>query len=163
MACSKTLFFLRAGDVSPSYPPLDARLQPLVSIASNPPSDGLPNGSVLSDDSRYNELPHKLLVRSSSPRHHRVSSEPDPQGILKNLHTSKYIHTQRLGICWPRRDYMFKESGQKIYQAGFFSKVSTSCSKFAFVIFPNSHPYKLESNGIYCSFRGQRVVGWTNI
>ena len=52
---------------SPTRPVANSGSQSFVSIASNPPSDGLPNGSVLSEDSRNNEVPKKRLGRTSRP------------------------------------------------------------------------------------------------
>ena len=52
---------------SPTRPVANSGSQSFVSIASNPPSDGLPNGSVLSEDSRDNEVPKKRLGRTSRP------------------------------------------------------------------------------------------------
>ena len=52
---------------SPTRPAAYSGSKSFVAIVSNPPSDGLPNGSVLSEDSRNNEVPKKRLGRTSRP------------------------------------------------------------------------------------------------
>ena len=105
---------------SPTRPAAYSGSKSFVAIVSNPPSDGLPNGSVLSEASRYNEVPHKLLGWSQSPRRHRVSRESHHKGFSKiYIHLNAYTHQDR-GFADPVKTTGLKWVGLKFIRWGSF-------------------------------------------